>query len=147
MLKFENRVPTTGGDLHIPVLPAATRVLRRRPLRYCQKCAAPLVQAHFDAGRKMAQTPESLAKRSATQRAHKQAIQNWKASDLPDWLTRDVYLKQVQPVLATVATSRIRSALEVSEPYSSDIRAGRRIPHPRHWKVLAKLAGVWPPQE
>jgi len=24
-------------------------------------------------------------------------------------------------------------------PYASDIRKGRRQPHPRHWKALAKL--------
>jgi len=26
--------------------------------------------------------------------------------------------------------------LGVSEPYSSDIRARKRIPHPRHWEAL-----------
>jgi hypothetical protein len=53
-----------------------------------------------------------------------------------------VYVKQVQPALARVAKSLIRSALGVSEPYASDIRAGKRIPHPRHWQALAGLAGV-----
>jgi hypothetical protein len=88
--------------------------------------------------------PESLAKRSATQRQHKQAIQNWKPSDLPGWLTRDVYMKQVQPALATVTKSRIRSVLGVSEPYASDIRAGKRIPHVRHWRALTQLVGIRP---
>jgi len=72
----------------------------------------------------------------------KQAILNWKPSDLPDWLTRDVYLKRVQPALASVAKSRIRSALGVSEPYASDLQAGKRIPHPRHWQALAGLVGI-----
>jgi hypothetical protein len=72
----------------------------------------------------------------------RQAIQNWKPSDLPAWLTRDVYVTQIQPALSGIAKSRIRSALGVSEPYSSDIRAGKRVPHPRHWQVLAKLVGV-----
>jgi hypothetical protein len=85
---------------------------------------------------------ESLAKRSATQRQHKQAIHDWKTSDLPAWLTRDVYVNQIQPALAAVTKSRIRSALGVSEPYASGIRAGKRIPHPRHWQTLAQLGGV-----
>ena len=110
--------------------------------RYCLECAATAMHENFDAGRKSAQQPESLAKRSATQRQHKQAIQNWKPSDLPGWFTRDVYLKEVRPLLASVSISRIRSALGVSEPYSSDIRTGNRIPHPRHWQALAKLAGA-----
>jgi len=90
----------------------------------------------------LANRSESLAKRSATQRMHKQAINNWKPSDLPVWLTREVYVKRVQAALASVAKSRIRSALGVSEPYSSDIQAGKRVPHPRHWQALAQLVGV-----
>ena len=34
------------------------------------------------------------------------------------------------------------SALAVSEPYATHIRAGRCIPHPRHWLKLVDLAGV-----
>ena len=30
----------------------------------------------------------------------------------------------------------------VSLPYAADIRAGRRLPHPRHWIKLAQLAGI-----
>jgi len=50
--------------------------------------------------------------------------------------------QRVQPALARVARSRIRLALGVSEPYSSAIQAGMRIPHPRHWLALARLVGV-----
>ena len=63
-------------------------------------------------------------------------------ADLPSWLTRDVYVERVQPVLAHVAKTRIRSALGVSEPYSSAIQAGKRVPHPRHWEALAGLGGI-----
>jgi len=75
---------------------------------------------------------------------HKQAIQNWKPSDLPSWLSRDVYVKQVQPALASVAKSQIRAALGVNEPYSSAIQTGKCVPHPRHWQALAQLGGVSP---
>jgi len=53
--------------------------------------------------------------------------------------------RQVQPALALVAKSRIGSALGVSEPYSSAIQAGKRVPHPRHWRALARMGGVLPP--
>ena len=75
-------------------------------------------------------------------RRHKQAIQSWNPSDLPGWLTREAYVNRIQPALASVTKAQIRSILGVSEPYSSDIQAGRRIPHPRHWLALAELAGV-----
>jgi CRISPR-associated endonuclease Cas1 len=64
----------------------------RRGKRLCRDCAEPLVCDNFDLGRRTAQRPEFLAKRSATQRMHKEAIKNWKPSDLPAWLTRDVYV-------------------------------------------------------
>ena len=114
----------------------------RRGKRLCRECAQPLACENFDLGRRTAQRPEFLAKRAATQRIHKQAIRNWKPSDLPAWLTRDVYIERVQPALASVAKSRIRSALGVSEPYSSAIQAGKHVPHPRHWEVLADLVGL-----
>ena len=116
----------------------------RKTKTYCAVCSEPVTRDNFDAGRKLAQHPESLAKRSATQRQHKQAISSWKPSDLPAWLTRDVYLKQVQPALASVAKSRIRAALGVSEPYSSNIQAGKRMPHRRHWHALAELVNIGP---
>ena len=90
----------------------------------------------------MGQRAEFLAKRSATMHTHRRQIAKWKPSDLPAWLTRDVYIEQVQPALATVAKSRIRSALGVSEPYSSDIQTGKCVPHPRHWEALAGLVGI-----
>jgi CRISPR-associated endonuclease Cas1 len=116
--------------------------LRLRNRRFCADCAVTVTRENFDVGRKAAQRPEFLMKRADTQRIHKQAIQNWKPADMPAWLTREVYVKRVQPSLASVAKSQVRSALGVSEPYSSDIQSGERVPHRRHWAVLAKLAGV-----
>ena len=54
----------------------------RRDKRFCAKCAKPVIREGLNQGRKLAQRPEFLAKRSATQKLHKQAIDNWKPSDL-----------------------------------------------------------------
>ena len=75
------------------------------------------------------------------QEASKQA---WKPSDLPEWLNEEVYREKIQPKLATLTVSAIASALEVSKPYATDIRAGKRVPHPRHWVKLASLAEMFP---
>jgi CRISPR-associated endonuclease Cas1 len=116
--------------------------LRLKNKRFCADCAVMITRENFDEGRKTAQRPEFLAKRSATQRAHREAILNWKPSDLPAWLTRSAYIERVQPALARVTKTAVRSALGVSEPYSSYIQTGKRIPHPRHWQSLAELCGV-----
>jgi hypothetical protein len=46
-----------------------------------------------------------------------------------------------------ITVSTISTALGISEPYATDIRAGKRKPHPRHWLTLARLVGVSPDQE
>jgi hypothetical protein len=58
------------------------------------------------------------------------------------WLTEKVFREKIQPKLATVTVPEIASALAVSHAYATDIRAGRRLRHPRHWQSLARLAGV-----
>ena len=86
-----------------------------------------------------------------TRRRHAPALKAWKPSDKPAWLDEKTYTEKTQPRLAEFPVSAISSALGVSRPYASDIRAGKRRPHPRHWEVLAQLAGIsgegfaWPP--
>jgi CRISPR-associated endonuclease Cas1 len=110
--------------------------------KLCSKCARQATPENFRAGRKVAQSPEHLAKRADTMRSHRLAMSNWKSSELPGWLTHDFYVHQIQPALVGVSKSSIRAALDVSEPYSSNIRGGKCVPHERHWQTLAELVGV-----
>jgi len=68
----------------------------------------------------------------------------WQPSDLPAWLNREFYLQRIQPRLKEVSLSVIASSLSVSIPYAVDIRSGRRVPHPRHWQTLDRIAGASP---
>ena len=61
--------------------------------------------------------------------------------EMPEWLTEKVYREQMQPKLAALTVSAIALALEISKPYATDIRAGKRVPHRRHWPPLAKFVG------
>jgi CRISPR-associated endonuclease Cas1 len=135
------------------MIPAVTHL---RPEHVCGNCGAKIARGkkeclkcwkrdtvkEFNAGRKLAQSPEAIAKRAHTMLRHRTKIREWKPSDLPAWLTRDVYIKEVQPALARISKSRIRSELGVSEPYSSYIQKGKRVPHPRYWDRLAVLVGM-----
>ena len=107
--------------------------------KICLKCWKRDTVNEFSAGRRLAQYPEAIAKRANTMAQHRQKIREWKRSDLPTWLTRDVYVSQIQPALAVVTKSQICSLLRVSEPYASDIQGGKRVPHQRHWQALAKF--------
>jgi hypothetical protein len=47
----------------------------------------------------------------------------------------------MRPLLKDKKVREIAEAMQVSQPYAAFVRSGRRRPHPRHWQVLAKLAG------
>jgi hypothetical protein len=111
----------------------------------CVRCAVPnstknmLEAARI--GRLTANGPEAQAKRAIKARKNALAQHLWKESDQPAWLTPELFTEKIQPLLASVPMSAIRSALGVSKWYASKIRQGYR-PHPRHWETLAKLVGV-----
>jgi CRISPR-associated endonuclease Cas1 len=113
--------------------------------RYCSSCAitartTALVKA-ARIGRTAAQSSEARASRADTQRLHHAARRKWQAHGKADGLDEKAYVERLQPHLRKITAAVIASALRVSEPYASDIRSGRRVPHPRHWQTLARLAG------
>ena len=119
---------------------------RTQNAEYCGGCSP---KAHRDnlinaakLGRIAAQSTPAQALRSETARRQMLAKSSWNPSDLPKWLTKKVYREKIQPKLANFAVGSIASALAVSKPYATDIRSGKRVPHPRHWHPLARLAGI-----
>jgi hypothetical protein len=93
-------------------------------------------------GRVASKSPESRARVAATQRRHAAGRCKWLPSSQPDWLTEETYTTKINPRLARCSNSEIARSLDVSIPYAASIRAGRRRPHPRHWKALAEMVGV-----
>lgn len=86
--------------------------------------------------------PEARAKQAEKQRGHGAAVKSWSPSDKPYWLTEEVYREKIQPRLSGFTVAAISSLLGVSQPYAAEIRAGRYLPHPRHWRALANLSRV-----
>jgi CRISPR-associated endonuclease Cas1 len=89
-------------------------------------------------GRLKANGPEAQKKRAVKARVNALAQHSWKESNQPEWLTSELFTKKIQPLLARVPMSAIRSSIGVSKWYASKIRQGYR-PHPRHWRRLATL--------
>jgi len=85
--------------------------------------------------------PEAPEKQLASHLRHVEVRSPWDASTQPTWLTSEVFSRQIQPLLASISTSAIRSRIGVSRWYAGRIREGYR-PHPRHWLALAELVGV-----
>jgi len=114
--------------------------------RFCRSCrlernAVDLPEV-AKKGRVVAHSDLAQSRRSETQRKQTTAVWKWKESDLPSWLNREVYLREIQPRLKSISPATIRSVLDVSMGYAINIRKGRRAPHPRHWLTLARLANV-----
>lgn len=139
-----------------PPLPPAIKAPRRDNLchacgraikpgsRKCVRCSlGDATKNMVDAariGRLTANGPEARKKHAITARKNALAQHSWKPSDQPDWLTPELFTRKIQPLLASVSMSSIRSSIGVSKWYASKIRQGYR-PHPRHWQALAKLVG------
>jgi len=119
-----------------------------RGAQYCGACS-PMAQREnlisaAKLGRVATHTPKAEARRAATMLRQEAAKRAWKPSDLPEWLNERAYREKIQPRLVALTVAAIASALEISKPYATDIRSGKRVPHPRHWESLARLAGVRP---
>jgi CRISPR-associated endonuclease Cas1 len=113
---------------------------------YCVPCAIATQRQGFlgiaEQGRIASHTTESELKRGATQRKRFVAQRGWNKSSQPAWLTEQFYSEQIQPRLGAIEVKAISRSLGISIPYASHIRAGRRVPHPRHWLTLTQLVGV-----
>lgn len=122
------------------------KTLKEQKNRTCGVCAVAdsrknLIEA-AKLGRAITHLPRAQALRSATQRRHAASRKGWDPLEVPGWLTARFYRDKILPNLASLTVSRICSVLGISEPYASDIRKGRRIPHLRHWQKLALAVGV-----
>ena len=112
----------------------------------CAKCAnavntAGLIEA-AKTGRVAAQSEAAQTGRSETQLRHRAAARSWNSTDLPAWLTQRYYLTEIQPRLRRITLAVIASNLDISIPYAVQVRSAKRVPHQRHWQVLAELVGV-----
>ena len=118
----------------------------RKGLELCRVCADARQSQTFPdvlaKGRLTANGAEAQKKRAETQGKHAQAVSRWKPEDHPQWLSEDVYTQRIIPRLQSVRAAHVARALSISESYAALIKTGLRIPHPRHWPMLASLCGV-----
>jgi CRISPR-associated endonuclease Cas1 len=114
--------------------------------RFCAICKVAVTTKELikaaEKGRLLSHTPEADAKRAENRRRHAAAQKAWDPSDQPAWLDEEAYRRTILPRLASLTVPAIRVAIGVSKPYATNIRFGKRLPHPRHWQSLAQLAGI-----
>ncbi|MHB8487389.1 MAG: CRISPR-associated endonuclease Cas1 [Candidatus Acidiferrales bacterium] len=151
---YRRQARGTSPDLPVKSAPRPTTICRNCGVpiafgdMFCQACSVAVARKNLieaaKLGRVATHTQKSEALRAATMRRQEAAKRSWRPSDLPEWLNEKVYREKIQPRLATVTVRAIASALEISKPYATDIRAGKRMPHRRHWETLAQRVGLSP---
>jgi CRISPR-associated protein Cas1 len=152
-LTQRHRREVKGSAIPMVKIPKAEHVCRGcgkvilKDRGMCANCSLPdatnrLLQAS-KIGRMAAKRPEARAKHSISARNNVIACASWKASDNPEWLTKEFFSKEIRSRLVDTPTHRITSLIDVSRWYVGKIRQGY-IPHPRHWKALAALVGASP---
>jgi CRISPR-associated endonuclease Cas1 len=104
-------------------------------------CTEELIKAARK-GRLLSHSPDATARRIEGRRRHAAGIRAWNPADQPEWLTEEIYRREIQPKLSSVTVPTIRAVLGISKVYATDIRSGKRLPHPRHWQTLAHLIGM-----
>ena len=116
--------------------------------RYCLSCAAAVSAERYrkgeQGGRDASHSPEAQASRTEKGRQNTAARWAWVPSNQPAWPNEQNYREKIHPRLAGLTVRVIASTLGVSLPYASNIRSGKRRPHPRHWLTLARLVGMTP---
>ena len=114
--------------------------------RYCRACGVEVSRENMTRAALIghARPKSTRQRRQISKRLSGHAVANswWSRSSLPAWLNEEYYVQKIQPQLRRLKVREIAQAMQVSKPYAAFIRAGRRCPHPRHWEVLAQLAGV-----
>jgi CRISPR-associated endonuclease Cas1 len=81
---------------------------------------------------------QAAKSRGSKNAAHQAAVKAWDG----DRLDPGVFTDEILPGLQRVAIAELVAATGLSEHYSSLIRLGKRVPHPRHWESLANLQTV-----
>jgi hypothetical protein len=116
------------------------KLLKRGQL-YCKSCALPAAKERFGdvarLGRVASHTEGAEISRSKTRLRHAAALKAWDSTTLPDWLTEQAYREKIQPRLAEVTVPAITTALGISGPYATDIRAGNGL---ASWPGLSNSA-------
>jgi len=155
-LTESRRREARGGPSSLPTMtpprpPAVCRICGapiKRGRIYCASCAVTFSKETLievaRLGRVAGHSSEARARQAEKQRRHAAALKKWHPSDKPEWLNEETYRAKIQPRLTLLTVPAIASALGISEPYAAEIRAGRCLPHPRHWQPLARLVGVAP---
>ncbi len=119
---------------------------RRR--RYCDACRAERFQAHVDdirahanpvitgSGVESVRDHMKASTRAQKNAQHQKALREWTGPPTDP----NVFRTEIWPGLCNLDDAVLMAATGLSAYYCSQIRLGRKTPHPRHWAALRQCA-------
>ena len=93
-------------------------------------------------GTRPTHTADATAKRKEANSARRAEQAAWETEHAGEVYDPAMFSEVVAPGLATITLPAIAKATGMSTSAAAKVRAGRRVPHPRHWAALATLVGV-----
>jgi hypothetical protein len=90
-----------------------------------------------EAGCDPAHSGEAREKRAASNVRRKRELREWEAEHGKDPIDRSMFEREILPAIQGVPLSDLVRATGLTHVYLSQIRRGRKVPHPRHWPALA----------
>jgi CRISPR-associated endonuclease Cas1 len=156
------RSPRTAGTVTARPLPPACRscglILETPGRTYCDEClpdqrreqhatfsaAGPAAVARLRAqGADPSQRPEAKRKMGSANRRNMLQVRAWdREHERPDV---GIFVHEILPHLQDISLRKLAAATGLSVQHCGLIRRGLRVPHPRHWDALRKLAPSNPP--
>jgi CRISPR-associated endonuclease Cas1 len=114
--------------------------------KHCHTCSltesGKRLSAASEGGRKAAGTPEVAERKRQKMIEHRRALKAWNPADLPEWLTDEFYLTQIQPQLRNLSGPAVAEALGVHKDFLYPLIRGEKVPHRRHWLKLAEMVNI-----
>ena len=99
-----------------------------------------MASVEFETGIRPSHSPAATALRKEANQRQQWDQATWEEEHQGEEHDPERFRSEILPGLASVPLSRIAEATGMSISAASKIRAGRRIPHPRHWVALRILA-------
>jgi hypothetical protein len=79
---------------------------------------------------------DAAIKRGRTMSRRRRELREWHASHGAGCVEPDAFQREILPLLGTVPISDLVRATGLTHGYLSQVRRGKKSPHPRHWEAL-----------
>jgi hypothetical protein len=114
----------------------ACRPDRKAEALVALQTARRLAQSRLDVeGQDPSRSEEALAKQRQAMQRRRREEQEWEEAG-GEKQEPSVFVEEILPLIQPLSTRLLSRATGLSRSYCQDVRAGKHVPHPRHWEAF-----------